>query len=223
MTDLANYLPRDVPGRRALIGRYVRLEPINWVMHGPELAPHYLGPQNDDLWAYMHVGPFADIAACQEALEQSAAKGGWEMLAIISQQSGKALGCASFMRLRRDVGSVEVGFVAFGHALQRTHMATEAMFLMADHAIADLGYRRYEWKCEDANGPSKRAAARLGFQYEGLFRQDRIVKGRNRDTAWFSILDSEWPALKREYQRWLSEDNFAPDGQQKTPLKARDV
>ena len=137
---------------------------------------------------------------------------------IINNTTGRAEGFASFLRIEPTVGVIEVGYIAMSPLLQKTRVATEAMYLMMAHVFDDLGYRRYEWKCDNANAKSRGAAARLGFTFEGVFRQCTIYKGRNRDTAWFSILDSEWPALKAAYQEWLDPDNFDGDGQQKKAL-----
>jgi RimJ/RimL family protein N-acetyltransferase len=142
-------------------------------------------------------------------------------VAIVDRVSGKALGQQGWMRIRPEHGSIEIGGVYWGLPMARTRLATEALYLFARHAFDDLGYRRFEWKCNDRNEPSKAAATRFGFTFEGVFRQDMIMKGENRDTAWFSILDGEWPALRAEYERWLSPDNFDDAGQQKTRLATR--
>ena len=128
------------------------------------------------------------------------------------------LGMASYMRIRPEHGSAEVGFVCFSKAMQRTPAATEAMYLMARHLFDDLGYRRYEWKCDNANEKSRRAAERLGFAFEGVFRQDMVMKGRNRDTAWYSMLDTEWPAAKAAFEAWLAPENFDGEGRQRNKL-----
>ncbi|VAW07153.1 Acetyltransferase, GNAT family, partial [hydrothermal vent metagenome] len=133
--------------------------------------------------------------------------------------TGAVLGMASYMRIRPEAGSVEIGCIVFSGALQKTPAATEAMYLMARHIFDDLGYRRYEWKCNDENAASKSAAERLGFQFEGVFRQDMVVKGENRDTAWFSVLDSEWPEVKAGLNAWLAPENFDADGRQRRSLR----
>ena len=142
-------------------------------------------------------------------------------VAVIDKASGKAVGQQGWMRIRPEHGSIEIGGIYWGLPMARTPLATEALFLFARHAFDDLGYRRFEWKCNNRNEPSKAAARRFGFQYEGLFRQDMIIKGESRDTAWFSIIDSEWPAMRAEYERWLAPDNFDADGVQKTKLRTR--
>lgn len=141
-------------------------------------------------------------------------------MVIRCRETDEILGMASFMRLREAFGSAEVGCVAFGERLKRTRIATEAIYLMADHVFTHLGYRRFEWKCDDKNAASMRAARRFGFSYEGTFRQDMVVKGRNRDSAWFSMLDSEWPSLKAAFKAWLKVANFDERGQQKASLEA---
>jgi len=137
---------------------------------------------------------------------------------IVDLATGKAVGVATFMRIDRASGVIEVGNINYSPLLQRTPAATEAMFLMMRRVFEELGYRRYEWKCDSLNAPSRAAALRLGFQFEGIFRQAVVYKGRNRDTAWFSIIDSEWPSLKRAYEQWLGPENFDAEGRQKRKL-----
>lgn len=220
MENLANYKTCKTPGQVDLTGNYVRLEVLNWDTHGAGLERAVLGAKNDDLWTHMPIGPFADLASYQMVLEFIKKDRAWQTLVIISQSTNAVLGAASYMRIREQYGSCEVGAVTFGKALQKTREASEAMYLMARHVFDDLGYRRYEWKCDNDNAASKRAAHRLGFSYEGLFRKDLIVKGRNRDTAWFSITDDEWPTLWAKFQTWLSPDNFDGQGQQLRKLEA---
>ena len=142
---------------------------------------------------------------------------------IVDAGAGSALGMASYMRIRQEHGSAEVGCVVFGKALQRTRAATEAIYLMARHIFDDLGYRRFEWKCNEANAASKRAAVRFGFTFEGVFRNDMVMKGRNRDTAWYSMLDSEWSGVKTAFDSWLDPGNFTPEGVQRSRLSAHRV
>jgi RimJ/RimL family protein N-acetyltransferase len=164
------------------------------------------------------VGPFADLSSYRAWLDQ-VAKGNDPLFhAIIDKSSGKPVGVATFMRIDPPNGVIEVGNINYSPLLQRKPAATEAMYLMMVRVFDELGYRRYEWKCDSLNAPSRAAALRLGFRYEGLFRQAVVYKGRNRDTAWFSIIDSEWPALKRAYQQWLAPENFDARGQQKRKL-----
>lgn len=219
MTDLSKFVARNRPQRIALIGRYVSVMPLDWDVHSADLEDAITGPDNADLWTYVPLGPFETIETCKAVMSCVGEQKDWEITAIVPHTSGKAAGMMSYMRLRPEFGSAEVGCVIFGQSLQKTREATEALYLMACHLFDDLGYRRFEWKCENANEASKRAAERFGFTFEGIFRNDRIVKGRNRDTAWFSIIDSEWPALKAKYETWLSPENFDDDGQQRKRLQ----
>lgn len=169
---------------------------------------------HDQLWTWMPDGPFATEAAFRQSLAQKQAAADAVFLAIVPIGAGAAAGYASYMRIDARNGVVEVGNILLSPALQHTTAATEAMFLMARHVFEDLGYRRYEWKCNALNEPSRRAALRLGFSFEGLFRQHMVVKNQNRDTAWFSMLDREWPARKRVFEAWLDPANFSADDRQ---------
>jgi RimJ/RimL family protein N-acetyltransferase len=177
------------------------------------------GRENDPVWTYLADGPFTSRAEFEAALERKATAADAVFLALVDPARGDARGYASYMRIDLPNRVIEVGNVLFTPALQATTGATEAMYLMARHAFEELGYRRYEWKCNALNEPSRRAAVRLGFTYEGTFRQHMIVKGRNRDTAWYSMLDNEWPALKIAFERWLAPENFGLDGRQRTRLE----
>ena len=219
MVDLTGFIPRDRPGKGVLKGRYIDLEPVVWDSHGTELAKHIAGTKAAELWTYVPIGPFEDDGALQDVMSFAGAQFGWESMAIISKTNGKALGTASYMRIRELHGSAEVGCVVFGEALQKTREATEVIYLMAKHVFEDLGYRRFEWKCHNDNDASKKAAIRFGFTFEGVFRNDMVVKGKNRDTAWFSMIDTEWPVVKSAYQAWLLPDNFDAAAQQLKPLK----
>ena len=171
------------------------------------------------VWAYLADGPYASPAAFEDALARKASSADAVFHAIVDRGSGETRGYASFMRIDPPNRVIEVGNVLFAPTLQATAGATEAMYLMARHAFEDLGYRRYEWKCNDLNAPSKRAAVRLGFTFEGVFRQHMIIKDRNRDTAWFSMLDTEWPSRKAAFEAWLAPENFDADGRQKRRLE----
>ena len=175
-------------------------------------------PEDAGLWHYLPVPPFETAEAMMGFFRAQAERDGWRPYVFRRPEDGRAVGTATYMRVRPEQGSAEIGFVVFSEAMKRTAMATEAMYLMARHLFDDLGYRRYEWKCDAGNAASQRAARRLGFTFEGTFRQDMVVKGRNRDTAWFSILDTEWPLAKTAFEAWLSPDNFRPDGTQKRGL-----
>lgn len=218
MTDLTTFTPRPIPGRSPLSGRYVDLVPVDWPLHGEELFKATCGAEDADLWTYISFGPFAEAKHLSGTMFMAAKAKDWETLAICAPGTGRVLGTASYMRVRPGAGSVEAGCIVYGRALQKTRAGTEAMYLMARHAFDDLGYRRYEWKCDNLNAASKKAALRYGFTYEGLFRQDLVVKGKNRDTAWFSILDTEWPAVKSVFEAWLDPNNFDAQGQQKQSL-----
>jgi len=220
MKDISTWQPCGRPGNVGLRGQHACLEPFNWADHGCGLFTAVCSPEDDDLWTYMPAGPFHDLAEFQTMLEMAQAHLGWQTMVILNAQTMEIMGMASYMRIREDHGSAEVGCVAFGKKLQQTTIATDAMFLMADHVLSALGYRRYEWKCNAENDASMRAAKRFGFTYEGTFRQDMIVKGLNRDTAWFSIMDSEWPKLAKAFCEWLEPENFDHQGKQRQKLEA---
>jgi RimJ/RimL family protein N-acetyltransferase len=205
------------PERVTLEGAYVRLAPLA-AAHGDDLWEGTGGVRNEPLWDYMHDGPFLDRQAFQAHLERRAVSEDPFLYTIVDRGSGRALGLAALMRIKPGHRVIEVGNIMFSPPLQRTRGATEAMYLLARYVFEDLGYRRYEWKCNTLNEPSQRAALRLGFSFEGIFRQHMIVKGKSRDTAWFAMLDSEWPARKQEFERWLAPSNFDAEGQQKTAL-----
>jgi RimJ/RimL family protein N-acetyltransferase len=210
--------PARHPEHRMLRGRLVTLEPLNPSTHGTALYEETFGEDKDSLWLYLPWGPFPDRAAFNTYLANAAASADPLFFAIVGNESGRARGYAAYMRIEPGQRVIEVGSILYSPALQRTVGATEAMYLMAKHAFEDLGYRRYEWKCNVLNSPSRTAALRLGFTFEGIFRQHMIVKGRNRDSAWFSMLDSEWPARKAAFERWLDPTNFDKDGRQLTRL-----
>lgn len=206
------------PGRVELNGRLVSLVPIEPAPHGAAL---WEGTRaDDDLWTYMAHGPFAEQCAFEAHLNWMAASEDPFFYAIVDRAEGMAVGYASYLRIELIHRVIEVGHIVFTPKLQRTPAATEAMYLMARNAFEDLGYRRYEWKCDSRNQPSRRAALRLGFQYEGIFRQHMIIKGRNRDTAWYSIVDTEWTSRKEALEAWLKPENFDERGSQKVSLSS---
>ena len=207
-----------LPSRKVLPGRYVDLEPIDPAKHGDALWDEVKG--NDHLWAYLFAGPYKDRAGIDGYLKKIAAADDPLFFAIVDRSSGRAVGIASLMRIDATHRVIEVGGILYTPALQQTRGATEAMYLFARYVFDELGYRRYEWKCNDLNAPSRSAAFRLGFSFEGIFRQHMIVKGRNRDTAWFSMLDSEWPACRSAFERWLDPANFDESGKQRVSLAA---
>ena len=178
-------------------------------------------PGGAERYRWLFTGAPGSAQEMETRIEQAKAVPDPSYVAVIDKISGKAVGQQGWMRPRPEHASIEIGGIYWGLPMARTPLATEALFLFARHAFDDLGYRRFEWKCNNRNEPSKAAATRFGFQFEGVFRQDMIIKDESRDTAWFSIIDSEWPSLRAEYERWLSPDNFDADGQQKTRLQTR--
>jgi RimJ/RimL family protein N-acetyltransferase len=192
------------------------LEPLDAELHAADL---WDGVQDDDeVWAYLADGPYTSEADLRRALEEKQAATQAVFFALMTEANGRSEGYASYMRIDPENGAMEVGNILMAPSLQRTTAATEAMYLMARHIFEDLGYRRYEWKCNANNEPSRRAALRYGFTFEGIFRQHMIVKGENRDTAWFSMLDSEWPVHKAAFEAWLDPANFDAQGKQRRSL-----
>jgi RimJ/RimL family protein N-acetyltransferase len=208
------------PARQRLEGRSVRLEPLDATRHADDLFAATRGPAGEALYTYLFYGPFSDPVVFAADLAAKAQTDDPLFFALVDVASGKAVGHASFLRIAPRDGVIEVGHILYAPSLQRTVAATEAMYLMAKHVFDDLGYRRYEWKCNALNEPSRSAALRLGFTFEGVFRQHMVVKGRNRDSAWYSMLDSEWPASKAAFERWLDPANFDAAGRQKRSLSA---
>src|SRR2546429_6769015 len=202
--------PAQRPSPVTLAGRYGRIERLAQ-HHDATLWNAVKG--HDHIWTYMSYGPLADIAAFSAWLAGRVQLEDPYSYAIIDR-SGPAVGIATLMEIRPAMRVIEVGHIVYASALQRTRLATEAQYLLARYIFETLGYRRYEWKCNALNAPSRRAAARFGFTFEGLFRQHMITKGRNRDTAWFSMLDTEWPARKAAFERWLAPENFDAQGRQ---------
>jgi RimJ/RimL family protein N-acetyltransferase len=202
------------------VGRYVTVTPLDPVAHADSLYATTSDLTNERLWLYLFDGPFSSRVDFDAYLTRIASLDDPLFYTILDTASARAVGHVSYLRIEPAHRCVEVGGILYTPALQRTAGATEAMYLMARHVFEDLGYRRYEWKCNALNAPSRRAALRLGFTYEGVFRQHMVVKGRNRDTAWFSMLDSEWSARKAAFEQWLDPANFDADGRQKTSLSA---
>ena len=209
---------RDRPGREPMSGRYCRIEALDPQRHARDLFDANARDAKGRMWTYMAYGPFAGAEAYLAWATQSAASQDPLFHAILDQSTGKALGVAAFLRIEPAVGVIEVGHIAYAPALQRTPAATEAMYLLMRRVFDELGYRRYEWKCDALNAPSQSAAARLGFTFEGVFRQATLYKGRNRDTAWYSIIDREWPQRKAAFEAWLDPANFDEQGRQRAPL-----
>jgi RimJ/RimL family protein N-acetyltransferase len=206
--------PAAPPQPVKLAGRFGRVEKLE-ARHGGDLWQAVKGA--DTLWPYMGYGPFADETAFLAWVPERAALPDPYAYAVVGAD-GRAVGIATLMEIRPAMRVIEVGHIVYSPLLQRTPLATEAQYLLARYVFETLGYRRYEWKCNALNAPSRRAAERFGFTFEGVFRQHLIVKGRNRDTAWFSMLDSEWPVRKAAFERWLSAENFDTAGQQKASL-----
>ncbi len=213
--ETVGFAGAEVPDLRALEGRFVRLVALDPAVHGAALWAQMEGKPH--LWDYLSEEPPQSRAAFEEVLRAASAKPDWLGYAIC-QPCGTAVGYAFYLNIVPAMGSIEVGNINFSPALQRSPAATEAMYLMM-RAAFELGYRRYEWKCNALNMPSRRAAQRFGFSWEGIFRQHLVVKSRNRDTAWFAVIDADWVALKTVYETWLSPDNFDADGQQIRSLR----
>jgi RimJ/RimL family protein N-acetyltransferase len=210
--------PAKRPERVTLSGHVIDLVPLNAEAHADALFEGANGGEKDRVWTYLFVGPFADRAEFRADIEAKARSEDPLYFAVIDKASGAAVGYQSFLRIEPVHRVIEVGSILYAPAMQRTIGATEAQYLFARYVFDDLGYRRYEWKCNNLNAPSKRAAARLGFSFEGVFRQHMIVKGRNRDTAWYAMLDKDWPARKATFETWLAPDNFDASGRQKIAL-----
>jgi RimJ/RimL family protein N-acetyltransferase len=217
MTDFAQWKPCPTPDRRRLEGRYVALEPFDRA-HVDGLFAASMGADREALHRYLFE-PVSDRALFQSWFEAKMAQTDPLYFAVINKANGNVVGRQCFMRIEPQHGVIEIGSILWGAAMARTRLASEALFLFAQHAFS-LGYRRFEWKCNNANEPSKRAALRFGFTYEGTFRQHMIVKGKNRDTSWFSMLGSEWPARAAMFEAWLNPDNFDANGQQRRPLNS---
>lgn len=215
--SIGNWEPCTEPGDVALEGRYCWLVPYKESDHLTALFSAICGAENDDLWDYIPMGPFESEVDFAQALAVANATHGWRTMVICCGED--VLGMASFMRIRAAHGSAEVGCVVFGPKLKRTREASEAIYLFARHLFEDLGYRRFEWKCNNTNEASKRAAIRFGYKFEGIFRNDMVVKGQSRDTAWYAMTDEDWSAVKAAFDTWLRADNFDENGLQKQPLK----
>ena len=207
--------PAAPPQRITLCGRYGSVERLDAARHRADLWDAVAGHAN--IWTYMRYGPFADAAVFSDWL--ASREGGHDpFYYAVVDPSGRALGLAALMRIEPDMRIIEVGNILLSPSLQRTPLATEAQYLLARYAFETLGYRRYEWKCDALNGASRRAALRFGFSFEGIFRDHMIIKGRSRDTAWFAMLETEWPARKAAFERWLAPENFNAAGTQRKKL-----
>jgi RimJ/RimL family protein N-acetyltransferase len=217
---LPNWSARPSPPRRAMAGRFCRVEPLDPDRHAVQLFDANSDDHDGRSWTYLPHGPYATFEAYRAWAENAASRDDPLVHAIIDLANGRAVGVASLMRIDPAAGVIEVGGINYSPRLQRRPGATEAMYLLMRRVFDELGYRRYEWKCDALNAPSRAAAQRLGFRYEGLFRQATVYKGRSRDTAWFSIIDSEWPALRAAFEEWLDPVNFDPGGHQRRTLQS---
>lgn len=216
---LPEWSHRPAPSRVVIEGRFCRLEPLDPRHHAADLYRAYSQAQDGRDWTYMMAGPFTSEQAYREHAERIAPGADPLHFAVIDREAGIAVGTLSLMRIDQANGVIEVGHVAFSPLLKRTPISTEAQFLLMRYAFDELGYRRYEWKCDSLNAPSRQAAARLGFQFEGVFRQAGVYRGRTRDTAWFSIIDREWPVVREAFEAWLAPDNFDAEGGQRASLQ----
>ncbi|WP_213878828.1 GNAT family protein [Pseudomonas sp. dw_358] len=208
------WTPRQHPPRQVLQGRTCRLEPLDPAKHAQQLYDAYRQMPDGSDWTYLFVGPFADFPNYLSYAQAAAASSDPQHWAVIDQATDQAVGTLSLMRIDVNNGVIEVGNVTFSPLMKRTPMSTEAQYLLMKFAFDELGYRRYEWKCDALNAPSRKAALRLGLSFEGIFRQAVMYKGRTRDTAWFSVIDSEWEARKTAFEVWLAADNFDEAGRQ---------
>lgn len=220
-TSLADWKGVPAPTVTLIEGRFVRLEKLDPARHSDDLFNALQGPGADPtLWDYLPYGPFPERAAFDAWLNNHASYSDPYFFSVIDKASGDVQGILSLMSIVPEQGRIEIGHVTFGAPMQRSPRSTEAVYLLAKHSF-ELGNRRLEWKCNNANARSKNAAERLGFSFEGVFRQHTVVKGKNRDTAWYSILDGEWPAIGAGFERWLSDENQTGSGQLKTLVECR--
>jgi RimJ/RimL family protein N-acetyltransferase len=217
--DLKNWQPRPRPGREVMEGRYVRLEPLDAARHGEGLFEASSVVDAGERFRWLPDFPPQTRADFQPWLDKVQASEDPLFFTVIDKASGRIAGRQTLMRIDAANGVIEIGNIYWGPIISRRPAATEAQYLFMKYAFDTLGYRRYEWKCNNANLPSKRAAERFGFQFEGIFRQHLVVKGENRDTAWYSVIDTEWPALKRAYDAWLDPANYDAEGNQKRRLE----
>jgi len=218
--DLSGWTARERPKREAIEGRYVRLEPLEAATHGDGLFAASTVADADRLFRWLPDYPPENRAAFQPWLDKAQASADPMFFTVVDKASGRVAGRQTLMRVDTANGVIEIGNVYWSPLMARMPAATEALYLFARHVFEDLGYRRFEWKCHNDNLPSKRAALRFGFAFEGIFRQHMIVKGKNRDTAWFAMLDRDWPLEREAYERWLAPRNFDSEGRQIERLDA---
>lgn len=213
-----NWQACSPPPRTAMVGHYCRVEPLDAHRHTKDLYEAYTENQDASIWTYLPYGPFPSLDAYQTWVQSNCDQNDPLFHAIIDLKTEKAVGVASYLRINPTQGVIEVGHINYSPKLQKTPLATETMYLMMKRVFEELEYRRYEWKCDALNAGSRKAAVRLGFVFEGIFRRALMYKQRNRDTAWYSIIDSEWDALKTAFVQWLAPDNFDSHGHQKQRL-----
>ena len=217
-TDLKHWTPRERPSHEPMIGRFVVLEPLDAARHGDGLYAATASEEGAERHRYLFEPPPADRTAFQPWLDKANVSADPLWFTVIDAKSRKVVGRQSLMRIDQTFGVIEIGNILWSSLMARSPAATEALYLFARHAFDDLGYRRFEWKCNNANEPSKAAAERFGFRFEGVFRQHMIVKGMNRDTAWFAMIDRDWPLIREAFEQWLDAANFDADGRQKRRL-----
>jgi len=215
---LDGWRARRRPERIAHHGQICRIEPLDAARHSADLYAAHSDDEDGRNWTYLPVGPFASFEAYHAWCIDAEASADPLHYTFIDLSVNKPVGTGSLMRMDPSHGVIEVGYLCYAPRMQRSRIATEAMYLMMRYVFDDLGYRRYEWKCDALNAPSRAAAQRLGFTFEGVFRQAKVNKGRNRDTAWYAVLDGEWPALKSRFEAWLQPDNFDAEGRQRRRL-----
>jgi len=216
---LAGWVPRARPPRTPMVGRYAVVEPVSVERHTADLFSAYREAPDARDWTYLSAECPQDEVQFRAFMTKLAGSEDRVNHAIVDASTGRALGTAALMRIDPENGVIEVGFIAFSPALKRTRVGTEAMYLLMRRAFDELGYRRYEWKCDSLNEPSRAAALRYGFTFEGIFRQAIVYKGRSRDTAWYSITDAEWPRIRAGFEAWLDPSNFDRDGRQRRSLE----
>lgn len=216
--SIAGWQEKQFPSCNLLLGRLCRLERLSPKHHAQDLFTTLCARQFDKNWTYLPYGPFADYDSFNQWLSASAQLEDPLFFSVIDEATNQAVGLVSYLRVDPKVGVAEVGHIHFSSKIQQTAIASESMYLMMQYLFDELGYRRYEWKCDSLNAPSKKAALRLGFEYEGTFKQATIYKNRNRDTAWYAIIDKQWPAIKQSFQVWLDVNNFDDEGCQQTKL-----
>ena len=217
---MSDWVESQLPPRSEMLGQYCRLEPLDIKLHADDLYQAYGKDQDQSNWTYLPYGPFENKSDFVAWLEATSLGDDPLFYTVIDLKTNKAVGVATYLRINPKDGVIEVGHIHFSPLMQQTPLSTEAMYLMMRRVFGELGYRRYEWKCDSLNSPSRAAALRLGFKFEGIFRQLTMYKGRNRDTSWFAILDKEWPKLETAFEAWLDPQNFDENGQQRATLSS---